>query len=104
MVFEEADNAVDKDGNSLTGLPKGMEQVLRERNMLPALETAASKREVGSWTLKQKLNEKAMSRLSMEIQTQSLSLTTNSVQATAACDGLLSVNPTSRLKSRCSRF
>ncbi|KAM6494004.1 hypothetical protein JOM56_010365 [Amanita muscaria] len=38
MVFPPDYTGVDKDGNSLAGKPKGMEQVLRERSLLSTLE------------------------------------------------------------------
>ncbi|KAJ7444266.1 hypothetical protein B0H11DRAFT_2203786 [Mycena galericulata] len=41
MVFEPGDDAVDSEGKSLVGQPKGMEQVLRERVKTPAREVLA---------------------------------------------------------------
>lgn len=45
------DNAVDAEGKSLVGQPKGMEQVLRERGLLDVLNAAAQKRKNGSTAL-----------------------------------------------------
>lgn len=44
MVFPDDHKGVDKDGNPVAGKPKGMEQVLAERGLLPMLETAAKSR------------------------------------------------------------
>jgi hypothetical protein len=44
MVFPDDCDAVDKDGNLVAGKPKGMEQVLLERGLLPVLEAAAKSR------------------------------------------------------------
>jgi hypothetical protein len=48
MVFELGDDAVDSEGKSLVGQPKGMEQVLRERGLLDMLNVAADNRKPGS--------------------------------------------------------
>lgn len=37
MVYPVDFDGIDTDGNSLAGKPKGMEQVLRERNLLSIL-------------------------------------------------------------------
>lgn len=44
MVFPDDVKGVDKDGNPVAGKPKGMEQVLAERGLLPILEAAAKSR------------------------------------------------------------
>lgn len=44
MVFPDDYKGVDKDNNLLAGKPKGMEQVLAERNLLSVLEVAAKSR------------------------------------------------------------
>ena len=47
MVFPTSYDGVDKDGNSLAGRPKGMEQVLRERGLLAVLEKKHGSKVVG---------------------------------------------------------
>lgn len=44
MVFPDNYKGVDKDGNSVAGKAKGMEQVLTERGLLSVLEVAAKSR------------------------------------------------------------
>jgi hypothetical protein len=46
MAFPDDYEGVDKDGNPMAGKPKGMEQVLLERGLLPVLEAAAKSRSV----------------------------------------------------------
>ena len=47
MVFPSDYPGVDKDGNSLSGKPKGMEQVLQEHGLLMVLERKHSNKVVG---------------------------------------------------------
>ena len=86
MVFPENYSGVDKDGNSLAGRPKGMEQVLRERGILAKLNAKHGKKLVAVCKICQ-LSQAALEKAMKEAKSRQDEIEGTGLEALGNCSG-----------------